>query len=432
MQIGRLVRLLATALVLGAPVAAAFTPAVTTDAAPRGRIRPGEVLVLTRPGAEPSSVARRAGASLVGTPTPRLHRLRVAPGREAAEAALLQRDPDVIAAAPSYVRSVQDVTPNDPMYPQQWWLPKIDAPAAWATTTGSPSVKVAVLDSGVELSHPDLVANIADGTNTLGADPQQVADDGCTNTTTVQDDFGHGTHVSGIVAAVGNNGVGVAGVAWNVKIQPVKVLDCTGNGSDAQIIAGIDWAIANGAQVINMSLGGPGDSPVLDAAVQRAWTAGLVVVAAAGNGATNVPYYPAASPGAIAVSATDPNDQLAPFSNYGSDIALSAPGTSILSTWRAPTYYQVESGTSMASPIVAGSAALLLSAHPEYDNGRLLGILFASASKPTACPGPTTCAYDATGRNQYFGHGRVDLARALQFTNASYLPRIPLASAAGF
>ncbi|HZQ97612.1 MAG TPA: S8 family peptidase [Chloroflexota bacterium] len=431
MHIGRLVLSLATALLMGFWAAAATSPAPTFGAPPPGRIRSGEVLVLTRPGAEARSVARRAGASLVGTPASRTHRLRVQPGREAAAAALLQRDPDVLAAAPSYVRSVQEVTPNDPMYPQQWWLPKIDAPAAWSTTTGSPSVKVAVLDSGVELTHPDLSPNIADGTNTLGEDPQQVAEDGCANTTTVQDDFGHGTHVSGIVAAVGNNAVGVAGVAWNVRILPVKVLDCTGNGSDAQIIAGIDWAIANGAQVINMSLGGPGDSPVLDAAVQRAWNAGLVVVAAAGNGATNVPYYPAASPGAIAVSATDPNDQLAPFSNYGSDVALSAPGTSVLSTWTESSY-RFESGTSMASPMVAGSAALLLSAHPEYDNGRVLGVLFASASKPTICPGATSCAYDATGRNDYFGHGRVDLARALRFTNASYLPRTPLDSAGGF
>src|SRR5579884_4107774 len=161
-------RRLARLLLAGALLLVLGSAGTTSGAPPPGRVKAGEVLVLTRPGASGAAVTSRAGASVAGSPAPRVSRLKVPRGQERAEAAALSRDPDVLAAAPNFVRSAADVTPNDPLYPQQWWLPKVGAPTAWSTTTGSPSVNVAILDSGVELTHPDLAQNIADGTNTLG------------------------------------------------------------------------------------------------------------------------------------------------------------------------------------------------------------------------------------------------------------------------
>jgi subtilisin family serine protease len=238
-----------------------------------------------------------------------------------------------------------------------------------------------------------------------------------------QDDYGHGTHVAGIAAAVGNNAIGVASVAWNAKIQPVKVLDCTGNGSDAQIIAGIDWAIANGSNVLNLSLGGPEPSSVLDAAIDRAWRAGVVVTAAAGNQGSGIPFYPAASPGALAVAATTASDTRPSYSNYGSFVDVAAPGDGIFSTTNGGEY-GTKSGTSMASPVVAGAAAVVWAAHPEYRHDQVVAALLVSADKVG------TSAYDATGRNEFFGHGRINLARALA-TERLRLPLLPRSAAAG-
>jgi thermitase len=379
-----------------------------------GRVRPGEVLVELRDGADADTVARRSGAARRTHVRSSVHRLTVRPGEERARAEALQRDPDVVAAAPDYMRSALDVTPNDAFYSQQWWLPKIAAPTAWESTTGSPTIKVAVLDSGADLTHPDLQGNLAPGTNTLGVEPGAVSP-GC-GVTGEQDDYGHGTHVAGIAAAVGNNGVGVASVAWNAKIQPVKVLDCTGNGSDAQIIAGIDWAIANGSNVLNLSLGGPEPSSVLDAAIDRAWRAGIVVTAAAGNQGSNIPFYPAASPGALAVAATNQSDGRPSFSNYGSFVALAAPGDSILSTTNGGGY-GTKSGTSMASPVVAGAAALVWAAHPNYRSDQIVAALIVTADKVG------TAGYDETGRNDFLGHGRINVTRALTTERL----RVPLA-----
>jgi subtilisin family serine protease len=287
-----------------------------------------------------------------------------------------------------------------------------------------------VLDSGVDPRHPDLAAKLLPGASFLHVDPAPIpAGSTCPPNAGVDDDFGHGTHVAGIAAAATDNGLGVAGIGWQTRLLPVKVLDCTGNGSDAQVIAGIDWAVGQRAWVINLSFGGPGQSDVLDAAIDRARRAGVLVVAAAGNGATDVPFYPAASPGALAVTATDQQDRFAAsFSNRGSYVGLAAPGVDIVSTY--PTYmepvgYRVMSGTSMAAPHVSGVAALLLSRHPEYGPSRTMGVLFASAEKVESCPpGVAACPYDRLGRNDYYGYGRVNAARALRFTSAGLLPLI--------
>lgn len=418
--------------VLGGGLAAARTesPASADDA------RPGELLVQTRRGVPPAQVARRAGAEVGETFGRDVWRVRVPAGTERTHIERLRRDADVVAVARNFRRRAQ-VVPNDRYYGQQWALSRIEAPAAWDITTATQDITIAILDSGVDLRHPDLTARLLPGINLLDADPNAVASD-CAPHSDVQDDFGHGTHVAGIAAASTDNAIGIAGVAFRARILPVKVLDCHGNGSDAQLIAGIDWAIAHGARLINLSIGGPGRSDVLDAAVQRAWDAGVMIVAAAGNSATTEPFYPAASPRAVAVTATDSNDRLASFANRGSYIALAAPGTSILSTyptdrsdWHLEPGYQFKSGTSMASPIIAGVAALVWALHSDYPIDRVLSVLAGSADRPTVCPdGVSTCPYDGLGRNAYYGYGRVNAGRALRMVGRAQMPLVPTTTAA--
>ncbi|HEV8633395.1 MAG TPA: S8 family serine peptidase [Chloroflexota bacterium] len=394
--------------------------------------RPGEVLVELRQPDRAQAVAARTGAALSGAAGPRVHRLRVPAGQEQSRAAALRGDPEVVAAAPNFVRRAQ-VVPDDPLRGAQWALARIGMPSAWDVTRGDESVAIAILDSGADLEHPDLAPKLLPGANTLGADPD--APSGCPPTSDARDDYrlGHGTHVAGIAAAATDNGIGVAGVAWRPKVIPVKVLDCNGQGSDAQVIAGIDWAIAAGARVINLSVGGPGQSDVLDAAVERAFRAGVLVVAAAGNSATDVPYYPAASPFAFAVGATDASDRLATFSNRGDYIAVVAPGVSILSTypreltdWNIQPGYQFKFGTSMASPHVAGLAALVLALHPTYGPGRVGGIIRATAEKVYTCPpGVAECPYGSDGRNQWYGYGRINAAAAVRMAEVLTFSLVP-------
>jgi subtilisin family serine protease len=393
-----------------------------------------EVLVGLRPGARAAAVAGRAGLAAADRVAPSVHRLRVPPGQERARARALRADPGVAAAAPNYRRRAQ-LVPNDVLYAQQWGPARIGAPSAWDVTIGAAAVTIAILDSGVDQSHPDLAAKLRPGANFVSVDPAPSGGPStCPSNTGVRDDFDHGTHVSGIAAAATNNGAGVAGIAWRPMILPVKVLDCTGNGSDAQVIAGMDWAVDRGARVINLSFGGPGQSDVLDAAVERAWRAGALVIAAAGNAASDVPYYPAASPHALAITASDRDDRFASsFANRGPWVSLAAPGVGILSTyptymgqWHVQVGYQFKDGTSMAAPHVSGLAALLLSLHPEYSPNRIMAIMFLSADRIESCPaGISACPYNAQGRNEYFGYGRINAARAVRVANALLLPLVP-------
>jgi thermitase len=242
-------------------------------------------------------------------------------------------------------------SPNDPRYPEQWHLPSISAPQAWDVTTGSSDVTIAVVDTGVDYTHQDLKDKCVAGYNYVD------------RTSDPMDDHGHGTHVAGIAAASGNNSTGVAGTDWKARIMPIKVLDSQGSGYDSDVAAGIRYAADHGAEVINMSLGSPDYSYTLSEAVNYAHNKGVVIVAAAGNESTSV-SYPAACDHVIAVGALESNDSLAYFSNRGSDLDVTAPGVSILST--VPGGYGKMSGTSMASPLVAGCASLVLTAHPGY------------------------------------------------------------------
>jgi subtilisin family serine protease len=272
----------------------------------------------------------------------------------------LAGDPNVLFAEPDLKVSLA-LTPNDPYYACpappaaqtcQWHYPQINLPAAWDITTGSSSVIIAVLDTGVMLTHPDLDGKITSGAN-AGYDFHN--DD--SNPT---DDHGHGTFVAGIAAAESNNGQWVAGVCWACKIMPVKVLGADGQGSTYNVAAGIDWARTQGADVINLSLGGTATNATLENAVNAAWNAGIVVVAATGNDNGPV-YYPAAYANALAVGSNDINGARSSFSNYGASIDVMAPGESVVSTILGGGY-GMGSGTSFAAPHVAGLAALIISA----------------------------------------------------------------------
>lgn len=290
--------------------------------------------------------------------------------------------PNVEYAEPNYVARATHV-PNDPSYAQQYGLAKMNCPAAWDLSTGDPGVVIAIVDTGVQLNHPDLAAKIVPGYDFVNGD------------TSADDDEGHGTHCAGIAAAVTNNGVGIAGVGYQCKIMPVKVLDSQGSGTYANVASGITWAADNGAKVISLSLGGPSASATLQAAVDYAWNRGVVVVAAAGNSNTSAPSYPGYYTNAIAVGSTDQSDQRSPFSNFGSWVDVAAPGSQIYSTYVGGGY-QTLSGTSMACPAVAGLAGLA------WSRG-------ASSHGAVRSAIETTC--DNVGN--WLANGRVNAAAAL-------------------
>jgi thermitase len=261
--------------------------------------------------------------------------------------AQLSSDPSVEWVEPNYQVWALETYPDDPTFPDQWWLSRIKAPAAWDYATGSSSITIAVVDSGVDYSHPELDGKIIGGWDFVNGDAD------------ASDDNGHGTSVAGIAAAETNNAIGIAGVSWGALILPVKVLDWAGLGSYEDLAAGIIYATDAGAAVINLSLGGSAPSELLKQAIDYATSAGVLVIAASGNSGTSGVLYPAKYSSVIAVSATDSGNQVASFSNYGPEVDIAAPGQDIFST-NTDQGYATRSGTSMAAPMVSGAAAILL------------------------------------------------------------------------
>ena len=250
---------------------------------------------------------------------------------------------------------------------RSWGVDRVKAPALWPVTEGA-GVKVAVIDTGIDATHADLGASVAGGWNAVN--PEKPAD--------WKDGQGHGTHVAGTIAGR-RDGLGVVGVAPGAKLYAVKVLDEDGNGSYADVIAGLDWAVRNRMQVANMSLGADEGSPALRAAVRNAAKLGLVIVAAAGNSEGGPVSFPGVYPETIAVSASDRDDRFASFSSVGPEVDLIAPGAEILSTMPGGAYESL-SGTSMAAPHVAGLAALAIARGARGVNA-VLGVL-SRAAKP--------------------------------------------------
>jgi len=326
------------------------------------------------------------------------------------------RIPGVIAVEPDLVLSAVKGPPPGkgpkPKEPQPdevipWGVDRIDADLAWESSTGS-GVDIAIIDSGIDEDHQDLLANLAGGINFIGKGPSWKRR---VDPAKWDDDNGHGTHVAGTAAAVGND-IGVIGVATGANLWAVKVLDKTGSGYLSDIIDGIYWAADNDMEVINLSLGidketldkYPNDRKALKDAVDYAYhTKGVVVVAAAGNegAGEDTVIYPARFDSVIAVAATDSNDYRASFSSTGPTVELAAPGVDIYSTWN-DGYYNTISGTSMASPHAAGTAALVISSGVN-DASDVRSILQLTA--------------DDLGDNSLYGYGLVDAEEAATDTD---------------
>ena len=262
----------------------------------------------------------------------------------------LQRNPHVVYAESDRAVQLDEVTPNDPYWSRQWSPVKTRATLAWDLTTGSASTVVAVLDTGVSSSHVELQGQLVPGRNVIA---------GNSNT---EDDHGHGTQSAGVVAALTNNATGVASYCWKCKVMPVKVMSSAGTGYMSDLAAGITWASDNGADVISMSLSGSSGTTTLANAVKYASDRGVVLAAAAGNDGTSTPRYPAAYPEVIGVAGTDSTDTLYSWSNYGSWVDVSAPGSNMTTNYTGG--YASYAGTSSATPVVAGLAGLAFSYNP--------------------------------------------------------------------
>lgn len=312
---------------------------------------PGEILVKFKPGAELQAMFenRRIGAEVVET-LPDLHvsRLKLPQNLDVLRGIKHYSSLSFVEyAEPNYIMRAF-FTPNDPSFASQWGPKKIQCPSAWNLTWGSSSVLIAIVDTGISKTHPDLSSKIAGGWNFYN------------NNSNYNDDNGHGSHTAGIAAAATNNGIGIAGVGFNCRLLAVKVLNASGSGTLSGVANGITWSANNGAKVISMSLGASSGSSTLLNAVNYAWDKGCILVAAAGNNGSTSPTYPAYYSNCIAVASSTSSDMRSYFSNYGSWVELAAPGSSIYSTYKGSSYAYL-SGTSMACPHVSGVAGLVWS-----------------------------------------------------------------------
>lgn len=308
----------------------------------------------------------------------------------------LKSNPEVEYAEPNYIAKAESI-PNDPYYSQQWGPPAIKADLAWGKVDGSKraAVTIAIVDTGINFNHEDLKNSIVPGY------------DFANNDNDPSDDQGHGTHVAGIAAAITNNGKGVAGIAGGSRIMPVKVLGNNGGGSYSNIISGIKYAADHGANVISMSLGGPGQSQAMQDAINYAVSKGVSVVAAAGNenGAVD---FPGNCAGVITVGAIESSGNRASYSNFGPELDLMAPGSQVYSTYNAgPSSYTYMSGTSMATPFVAGVVALVKAVNPGLSPAAINKIIDQSAKD-----------LGAPGFDNYYGYGLVDASKAIDLASS--------------
>lgn len=386
--------------------------------------KPGEVIIRFNPEVSTAAVV----ATMQQYDAKWLHNLadsdiqlyQVPEGEEIALVARLSNDPKVAYAELNYRYQAFETIPNDSYFGYQWGHTQINSTAAWDISTGSDSITIAIIDTGIDETHPDLASKIVAGYDYVDTD------------TNPHDTNGHGTHVAGIAAALTNNGTGVAGVSWGARIMPIRVLDTEGGGWSTDIIQGILWAYSHGAKVINLSLGGTSYSQAMQDAVNAAYANGSLVVAAMGNCRTggsgcpsvNPTAYPAALANVMAVAATGPANQISYYSNFGAHCDIAAPGGNILTQYSEgiystmPTYavflnslgyyqnYDYLQGTSQASPFVAGLAALVWSLDTTMTPAQVQATIQAS-SQDLGTPG-----WDAD-----FGHGLINAQAAANLLN---------------
>jgi len=383
---------LAVAVLLISSFPAFVSAAPPDNLPPVSGLSQEQILVKFKPGTslpEAAQIHRQLGGQGKETiPGIGVQVVTVPKGKAKEKAQAYSSNARVAYAEPDFVAEVAG-SPDDPGFVDQWAMVKVEAPQAWEVTTGNISINIAILDTGVDLDHPDLASKIISNVNFSGSN-------------TADDIYGHGTHVAGIAAAITNNGIGVTGLGYDSSIMNVKVLGDTGGGAYSGIAAGIIWAADNGAQIINMSLGGWSSSQTLEDAVNYAWSKGVIIVAAAGNLGSTAPIYPAYYTNCLAVAATDANDARASFSNHGAWVDVAAPGVSIYSTLKDDGYGYM-SGTSMASPHIAGLAGLVLTTVSDTNGDGKLNDEVRSRIE-------STC--DDIGVSG-IGYGRINAARAV-------------------
>ncbi len=327
-------------------------------------------------------------ASVGDIPQIRLKRIKVQSHEFEKVKAALKKNPHIKFAEPNYIAEAS-FTPNDARYYSQWHLQKISAAPGWDISTGSTNVPIAIIDSGVDPTHPDLTGKLISGYNFVAGN------------TDTHDVMGHGTAVAGSAAAISNNYTGVAGVAWQNPVMPLVVINSSNYATYYDIAMAITYAADHGAKIINLSLAGSSSSSTLQNAVNYAWNKGAVIFAAAANYSTSTPYYPAACNNVVAVSATTSSDTPASFSNYGNWVDISAPGVSILTTTNGGTYSSW-SGTSFSSPIAAGLGALIMSVNSSLTNTQIVDIIEKNADD-----------LGAPGFDPYFGYGRINVYKSV-------------------
>ena len=341
-------------------------------------------------------IARNGGTKTSSIPALRMYVISVADAELPLVQQNYQADAQVVCVEMNKTRKAEGM-PNDISYPVEWALSKIGWDSVFGTITPAGSATVAILDTGVDASHPDLGGNVIEGASMLvdGANGQI-------------DSNGHGTNMAGIVAALTDNEIGLAGVAFaGVRIMPVTVLDEGGIGLDSDIIAGIVWAADQGADVILMAFSNPDFSQSLQDAIDYAWEKGSVLVSAVGNAGVGTPTFPAGDRGVIGVSGTDESDLLVSGSNTGQDVFLAAPGSNMYTTSLEGSYTYL-TGTSTSSAVVAGVAAFMKAVDQSLTNGVIVGRLARSADAIGTEGDPDN--------RLMFGNGRVNMARALADT----------------
>ncbi|MCX7568483.1 S8 family peptidase [Tumebacillus sp. DT12] len=312
--------------------------------------------------------------------------VEVPAGQAEAYKAKYEKNPNIEKAELDLVYT-KTALPNDPLIGQQWHHTNVKSSAAWGVVTGSTKT-IAIIDTGIDLDHPDLAAKIVPGATFVD------------RTTTADDDEGHGTHCAGIAAGIGNNGVGISGMDQTAKLMPVKVLNKRGSGYTSDIIEGVYFAADNGADVLSMSLGGGGATSAFQDAINYAHGKNKIVVAAAGNSGVSTLSYPAAYNNVLSVAATDQNDVKTSWSNYGSSwVDVAAPGLSIYSTYNDGGYTTM-SGTSMATPLVAGLLSLTWGANPGATNAGVINRVLTTAD-------------NTAGVGSYYKYGRVNAYNAV-------------------